>query len=104
MHIETYQIIFATLYHLKNQRQHVLLVLIGMKQQDCPIELHSNINKALAPRGAYSFDIIILYSFHTGSRSLCCRPGMINPTPAHPIRRSLSSPFQFYFIGLLYLA
>ena len=35
MLIEEYQIIFATLKHLKNQRQPVLSM--GMKHQGCPI-------------------------------------------------------------------
>ena len=37
---------------------------------DRPIKLHSTRIKALAPRGAYFFQIIILYDFHGGSKTI----------------------------------
>ena len=39
--------------------------------------------KALAPRGAYFFQIIILYYFHGGSRTFAFIQARLNPAPVN---------------------
>ena len=73
MPIEEYKIKFTTLTQLTNQRQHVFLM--ELKEPGCSIYLRSTQIKALVLRGAYFFDIIISYCFHTGSSMVCCCPG-----------------------------
>ena len=52
---------------------------------DRPIWLHSTRIKAIAPRGAYFFQIIILYHFHGGSKTVVFIQARLNPAQVNHI-------------------
>ena len=57
---------------------------------DRSIQLHSTRIKALAPRGAYFFQIIILYRFHGGSRTFVFIQARLHPAPVNVINENCS--------------